>query len=140
MSKKSFKFQASSSRASSGYALSGFGGYGTSPSSTASASFGGASSVLSYLAESPDLGAISNANVAVNFKNLTKRDNVTKSRALEELQAHVSSEIADHIEIEDALIDAWVGESTTVSRTAKLLFTCAYWRSMIIADPSRLLI
>lgn len=121
MSKKSFKSQASSSRAFSGHALAGFGGYGGSPPSSASASFGGASSVLSYLGEPPDLGAISNVNVVVNFKNLSKRDTVTKSRALEELHAYITSQIADSAEVEDALIDAWVGESTTVSRTAKPL-------------------
>lgn len=70
MSKK-FKSQASSARAASG-----LGGFGT---------FGTAVSPLSYIAEQPDLSQISEPNVVVAFKNLSKKDSVTKAKALDEL-------------------------------------------------------
>jgi hypothetical protein len=95
MSKRQFKTQASSSRAASG----GFGGgFGTS-------AFGSTSSLLSYVAEPPDLSLISDPHVVVDFKNLSKKDSTTKSKALEDLQKHVSS--ASHVE--DAVLEAWVG-------------------------------
>jgi E3 ubiquitin-protein ligase listerin len=95
MSKRQFKTQASSSRAASG---TFGGGFGTS-------TFGTTSSLLSYVAEPPDLSLISDPNVVVTFKNLSKKDSTTKAKALEDLQKYVTSSE----QIEDAILEAWVG-------------------------------
>lgn len=100
MSKKHFRSQASSGRAAFG-AGTGFGG-----------SFGGSafgsSSPLSWITEPPDLSSISDPNVAVSFKNLSKKDSTTKAKALEDLQAHVAT--PDH-QVEEAVLEAWVRSS-----------------------------
>ncbi|KAH8726392.1 hypothetical protein GQ44DRAFT_650670 [Phaeosphaeriaceae sp. PMI808] len=84
------------SRAAASSAFGSFGG-----SSTA---FGATShSQLSYVAEPPDLSAISNPNVVVYFRNLSKRDSTTKAKALEDIQAYIAKEPA-----EDGLLEAWV--------------------------------
>lgn len=70
MSKK-FRSQASSARAASTFA-----GFGT---------FQTAASPLSYVAEQPDLSLISEPNVVVSLKNLSKKDSTTKAKALDEL-------------------------------------------------------
>jgi hypothetical protein len=68
------------------------------------AGFSNANSALSYLAELPDLSSISDPNIVVAFKNLSKKDSVTKGKALEDLQALLSSEDS---QIEDAILEAW---------------------------------
>lgn len=97
MSKKQFRSQASSGRAAF---VAG---------ATFGASFGGSafgsSSALSWITEPPDLSGISDPNVAVSFKNLTKKDSTTKAKALEDLQAHVSSPAQ---EVEETVLEAWV--------------------------------
>ncbi len=96
MSKRQFKSQASSSRAASAVGLGGFG-------SAAS------SSTLSYLTEPPKLSAISDANVVVAFKNLSKKDGTTKSKALEDLRAYVQAHPFElDGGVEDAILEAWV--------------------------------
>jgi len=104
MSKKQFKAQASSARA-----FSSAGALGTGFGSTSG--FGSASSALSYLAEQPDLTAVSDPNVVVSFKNLSKKDSTTKAKALEDLQSHVGSLIEQKQEPEEAFLEAWVGKS-----------------------------
>jgi hypothetical protein len=93
MSKRAAK-SASSARAASTFGSSAFG---------APAAFSAASSQLSYVSEPPDLSAISDPNVVVYFRNLSKRDSTTKAKALEDLQAHVAKEPA-----EEGLLEAWV--------------------------------
>lgn len=88
---------------------------GRSTGFPASSSFGGlaasstTASSLSYLSDTPDLSTISDANVVVSFKNLLKKDDTTKSRALGDL---VSYTLAHPNEqnggVEDAILDAWV--------------------------------
>jgi E3 ubiquitin-protein ligase listerin len=96
MSKRQFKSQASSSRAASG---AGFGGFG-------SISTG---STLSYLTELPNLSAITDANVVVGFKNLTKKDGTTKSKALEDLRVYVQAHpFEQRGGTEEAVLEAWV--------------------------------
>lgn len=94
MSKKQFRSQASSGRAGTGFGALGTSAFGSSQSS-----------VLSYIQEPPDYSGISNANVIVAFKNLSKKDSTTKAKALEDLQVYVST--AD-VEVEDGLLEAWV--------------------------------
>ncbi|KAL2760229.1 hypothetical protein ACRALDRAFT_1053971 [Sodiomyces alcalophilus JCM 7366] len=78
---------------------SAFGGF--------SSSSGG--SGLSYLSEPPNLSTISDANVGVSFKNLLKKDATTKTKALEDLVAHVKAHPYDQGGgAEDAILDAWV--------------------------------
>lgn len=95
MSKKQFKSQASSGRAAFGASFGG--GFGGSAF--------GSSSPLSWITEPPDLSAISDPNVAVSFKNLSKKDSTTKAKALEDIQTYVSS--SDQ-QIEEAVLEAWV--------------------------------
>ncbi|KAG9954461.1 hypothetical protein KCU85_g281, partial [Aureobasidium melanogenum] len=94
--KKAFKPQASSARSFGG---TGFGG------GFGSTGFGVSSSPLSWIGEPPDLSNISDPNVGVAFKNLTKKDSTTKAKALEELQQYVS---APDQQIEEAVLEAWV--------------------------------
>ncbi|PVH85921.1 hypothetical protein DL98DRAFT_557422 [Cadophora sp. DSE1049] len=96
MNKRQFKSQASSSRVASG---AGFGGFGSTSSG----------STLSYLTEPPNLSAISDANVVVAFKNLSKKDGTTKSKALEDLRAYVQAHPFEQDGgVEDAVLEAWV--------------------------------
>jgi len=96
MSKKAFKSQASSGRLPTSGGFGGFGGsaFGSSQSST-----------LSYIQEAPDYSGISDANVVVAFKNLSKRDATTKAKALEDLLATVGASDAT---IEEGLLETWV--------------------------------
>ena len=95
MSKRQFKSQASSGRAGAT-----FGGFGN-------ASFGASqASILSYVQEPPDHSGITDANVVVAFKNLSKKDGTTKAKALEDLQSYV---VSSQSEIEEAFLEAWVG-------------------------------
>jgi hypothetical protein len=93
MSKRAAK-SASSARAASTFGASAFG---------APATFSVASSQLSYVSEPPDLSAISDPNVVVYFRNLSKRDSTTKAKALEDIQAHVTKD-----PVEEGLLEAWV--------------------------------
>lgn len=106
MSKRQIKAQASSSRAALGAFGSGFG-------STSTSAFGTTSSPLSYVTEPPDLSSISDPNVVVAFKNLSKKDSTTKAKALEDIQTYVSSLSG---QVEEAVLEAWVG----------LLLGCTY--------------
>ena len=85
---------------------------GASSPARRSAAFGGfssSSSSLSYVAEPPDLSGISVANVVVSFKNLQKKDETTKAKALEDLVANVQEHPFElHGGVEDAVLDAWV--------------------------------
>lgn len=102
MSKRTAKSQASSARAASSAfgGSGGFGGFG------ASAAFGASSSQLSYVSEPPDVSAISDPNVVVLLRNLSKRDSTTKAKALEDLQSHLQ---ALQGPVEEGLLEAWVG-------------------------------
>ncbi|PSN61357.1 hypothetical protein BS50DRAFT_504653 [Corynespora cassiicola Philippines] len=97
MSKRQAKSQASSARAASSALGAPF---GAPPSA-----FGTASSQLSYVAEPPDLSSISDANVGVCFKNLSKKDSTTKAKALEDLHAYVSSLQEP---VEEGVLEAWI--------------------------------
>ncbi|KAH9827575.1 FANCL C-terminal domain [Teratosphaeria destructans] len=99
MSKKQFKSQASSGRVGGGGGGGGFGALGSS-------GFGSTqSSSLSYIQEPLDYSSVSNANLVVSLKNLSKKDSTTKAKALEDIQAYVSS---SGIEVEEGLLEAWV--------------------------------
>jgi hypothetical protein len=50
--------------------------------------------------------------LVVAFKNLLKRDDITKSKALEDLRDYVLSLENRSDSLEDGLLDAWVGPST----------------------------
>jgi E3 ubiquitin-protein ligase listerin len=105
-----FKSQASSSRA----AASGFGasvGSFGSLSRFSSGSFPDAPAPSS-IAEPLDLSRISEPQLVVAFKNLLKRDDITKSKALEDLRDYVLSLENRSDSLEDGLLDAWVGPST----------------------------
>lgn len=109
MGKKSFKSQASSSRAVSG-AIGQLDAASSIGNSGATSTFGAApSSSLSYVYEPPDLSNISEPNVVVALKNLQKKDSTTKSKALEELQAYVSSVAVETGGVEEPILEAWVG-------------------------------
>lgn len=109
MSKKPFKSQASSSRAvPSAFVRSdgaiNIGSFGPSPA------FGAIpSSSLSYVYEPPDLSSVSEPNVVVALKNLQKKDSITKSKALEDLQTYILTLAVADGGVEDAILEAWVG-------------------------------
>ncbi|KAJ4303712.1 hypothetical protein N0V90_002613 [Kalmusia sp. IMI 367209] len=98
MSKRSAKSQASSARAATSAFGSAFG-------SSSTPAFGASSSQLSHVTEPPDLSTISDPNVVVYFRNLSKKDSTTKARALEDLQAYVA-----RLEepVEEGLLEAWI--------------------------------
>ena len=99
MSKKQFRSQASSGRVGNGvFGSAGFGSTQSSP--------------LSYVQEPPDYSGISDANIVVAFKNISKRDSTTKAKALEDIQASVCSSDED---TEDAILEAWVRLSQTIA-------------------------
>lgn len=90
------KAQASSARAASTFGASAF---GSAPA------FGASSSPLSYVSEPPDLSAISDPNVVVYFRNLSKKDSTTKAKALEDIQTHVASLQQP---VEEGILEAWI--------------------------------
>ncbi len=102
MSKRQHRAQASSSRATSGTNGPAFG----ASSKLLGSAFLAESSSLSFIREPPDFSGISDANLIVILKNLSKRDSTTRARALEELQSYVGSQTD---EVEDAVLEAWVG-------------------------------
>ena len=97
MSKK-FKSQASSSRAAAG-TFGGFGGF---------ASQGREPSALTYISEPPDLSRIAEQQLVIAFKNLQKKDEITRTKALEELKDHVFAIESRNGTLDDGLLDAWV--------------------------------
>ncbi|MCJ1260822.1 hypothetical protein MMC22_000685 [Lobaria immixta] len=108
MSKKSFKTQASSSRAFSG-------ALGQPEVASSIGNFGGTSifgavpsSFLSYVYEPPDLSNISEPSVVVALKNLQKKDSTTKSKALKDLQGYVLSLAVESGGVEEAILEAWI--------------------------------
>lgn len=105
MSKKQFKFQASSSRVTSGSFTAADGAFGDS---TKGGAFGAvSSSPLSYVYEPPDLTSISEPNIIVAFKNLQKKDSTTKAKALDDLLKSLSSHDSND-GVEDAILEGWV--------------------------------
>lgn len=112
MSKKQSARSSKASASSTPSGVGAFGGFDIASSfSSASAS------QLSYVAPPPDLKGISDSSVVVLFKNLSKKDETTKAKALEDLQA-----VTD---VEDAIIAAWVllypRLSTDTSRRVRAL-------------------
>lgn len=105
MSKK-FKSQASSSRAAAG----GFGAFGGSFGgfSSISSSHSHAPSSLSYVAEPPDLSKISEPQLVVAFKNLLKKDDITKTKALEDIRDYILKLEDRSDSLEDGVLEAWV--------------------------------
>ncbi|KAJ8061848.1 hypothetical protein OCU04_009640 [Sclerotinia nivalis] len=103
MGKRQFTSQASSTRAATATVPgSGFG-------------FTTASTRLSYLAEPSNLSFISDANVVVSFKNLSKKDGTTKSKALEDLRTFVQNQPNEQGGIEEAVLEAWVNVYPRIS-------------------------
>ena len=90
----------------------GAGGFGAKPGATRGFGFGGLSSAgseLSYVAEPPDLSSISDAQVVVSFKNLLKKDSITKTKALEDLLSYVRAHPYEKDGgAEEAILEAWV--------------------------------
>ncbi|PYH99722.1 hypothetical protein BO71DRAFT_479401 [Aspergillus ellipticus CBS 707.79] len=101
MSKK-FKSQASSSRAAAG-AFGSFGGFSTGFSGQ-----GKEPSALTYVAEPPDLSRISEAQLAIAFKNFLKKDDVTRTKALDDLRDHVSGVESRNETLDDGFLEAWI--------------------------------
>ncbi|KAF3007355.1 hypothetical protein E8E14_008804 [Neopestalotiopsis sp. 37M] len=92
----------SSAASGKAFGSSGSGAFGAFSSSSSG-------SKLSYLTEPPDYSSISNANVAVSFKNLLKKDATTKSKALEDLLAYVEAHPYEKDGgAEEAILEVWV--------------------------------
>lgn len=101
MSKK-FKSQASSSRAAAG-AFGGFGGF-----SNAFDNGGREPSALTYITEPPDLSRIWDQQLVIAYKNLLKKDEITRTKALEELKEYVSSVEGKNGTVDEGFLEAWV--------------------------------
>ncbi|KKF96441.1 E3 ubiquitin-protein ligase listerin [Ceratocystis platani] len=66
-------------------------------------------SELSYLAPQADTSAISDANVIISFKSLQKKDDTTKTKAMEDLLSYAKAHPFDsNGGVEDAILDAWL--------------------------------
>ncbi|KAJ5131164.1 Zinc finger RING-CH-type [Penicillium bovifimosum] len=100
MSKK-FKSQASSSRAAA-TAFGTFGGF------SGLSSHGKEPSSLTYIAPPPDLSRIADQQLVIAFKNLLKKDEITRMKAVEDLQDHVLSVAERNATLDDGFLDAWV--------------------------------
>jgi hypothetical protein len=102
MNKRQSKSQASSSRAGNGASLRpAFGIFGsTSKRST-----------LSYLTPLPALSTIEDPSVVVFFKNLSKKDDTTKSKALEDLLHYVQGHPHEQGGTADPVLQTWVSDS-----------------------------
>ncbi|KAJ5091452.1 hypothetical protein NUU61_006322 [Penicillium alfredii] len=101
MSKK-FKSQASSSRAAAG-AFGSFGGF-----SGAFSTEGKDPSALTYIAEPPDLSRIAEQQLVIAFKNLLKKDEITRTKALEELKDYILNVEGRRGTLDDGFLEAWV--------------------------------
>ncbi|KAI9830833.1 MAG: hypothetical protein M1819_005358 [Sarea resinae] len=108
MSRRQFKSQASSSRASPAPFGGGLGSGFSAGQAASSSAFGATASPLSYITEPPDLASISEPNVIVAFKNLTKKDSTTKAKALEELSSYISALDLDKSGVEESVLEAWI--------------------------------
>ena len=108
MSKKTFKSQASSSRAASGAFGSHREGLGSQPSATLSPFQAVSSSSLSYVYEPPNLSRIEDPSIVILFKNVQKKDATTKAKALEELQSHVQNLTIEKTNLGEGVLEAWV--------------------------------
>lgn len=94
------KGRTTSGKAFGSPAPAGFGGFAT-PSSSAGS--------LSYLSDPPDFSSISDPNIVVSFKNLLKKDNTTKSKALVDLISYTQAHPHDQDGgVEEAVLEAWV--------------------------------
>lgn len=94
------KGRLSSGRGFGSPAPSGFGGFATTSTSAGS---------LSYLADPPDFSSISDPNIVVSFKNLLKKDNTTKSKALADLVQYTQARPYEQDGgVEDAVLETWV--------------------------------
>ncbi|KAG2415147.1 hypothetical protein HFD88_006338 [Aspergillus terreus] len=100
MSKK-FKSQASSSRAAAG-AFGSFGGFSGSTSAS-----GREPSSLTYVTEPPDLSRLSEPQLAITFKNFLKKDEVTRTKALDDLRSFVSAVESRSGTLDDGFLEAW---------------------------------
>ncbi|OJJ50016.1 hypothetical protein ASPZODRAFT_128604 [Penicilliopsis zonata CBS 506.65] len=105
MSKK-FKSQASSSRAAAG----GFNAFGGSFGGFQSAfsSQGKEPSSLTYVAEPPDLSRISEPQLVIAFKNILKKDEITRTKAVDDLQEHIGAIESRGGTLDDGFLEAWI--------------------------------
>lgn len=89
----------------------GASGFGAKPGAARGFGFGLSSvgSELSYVAEPPDLSSISDAQVVVSFKNLLKKDSITKTKGLEDLLSYARAHPHEQDGgVEEAILEAWV--------------------------------
>ncbi|KAG5986171.1 hypothetical protein E4U54_005564, partial [Claviceps lovelessii] len=87
-------------RAHRGFAAAPGSGFGFGSSASAGS--------LSYLAEPPSLAAISDPNVVVSLKNISKKDSTTKAKGLEDLIHYAQSHPFEQDGgVEEALLDVW---------------------------------
>ncbi|KAL4977290.1 hypothetical protein BDW66DRAFT_38385 [Aspergillus desertorum] len=101
MSKK-FRSQASSSRAAAG-TFGGFGGFSSSVPGQ-----GRELSSLTYVTEPPDLSRISDPQLAIAFKNFSKKDDVTRTKAIDDIKTYVSNVAANGGTLDEGFLEAWI--------------------------------
>lgn len=75
-------------------------------------------SALTYIAEPPDLSRITEQQLVIAFKNLQKKDEITRTKALEELRDYIFAIEDRNGTLDDGLLNAWVHISGLIySRT-----------------------
>jgi hypothetical protein len=130
MSKKQSARSSKAFTPSTSSGVGGFGGFGGFD--TASTFSSASASQLSYVTPPPDLKGISDSSVVVLFKNLSKKDDTTKSKALEDLQA-----VTD---VEDTIIAAWVRIDISIHENSAELFCPVTYRSYYTPDSRPILL
>ena len=106
--RKKVKSQPSSSRA----VAAGFGGFGGF--SSAFSSQGRSPSALPYVAEPPNLSRILEPQLVVAFKNVLKKDEITRAKALDDLKEHVTGAENQREALDSGFLEAWVCQSEGV--------------------------
>lgn len=88
---------------------------------TAFGAFKHSASSTSYLAERPELSGLPDPNLVVSFKNLAKKDDTTRTKALEDVQTYVSNVQAGNSVVDDGFFEAWVSRNVALFPRACLL-------------------
>jgi len=83
-----------------------------SPGPPSKAPYVPAVSPLSYASEGPDLSGVSDPSMVVLLKLLSKKDETTKSKALEDLQTKITGLGC----VEDIVLAAWVRNAHFLTR------------------------
>ena len=63
---------------------------------------------MTYVAEPPDLSQVSEPQLVIAFKNFLKKDEVTRTKSLDDLKDYISTVEARGGTLDDGFLEAWV--------------------------------